>query len=163
MAGAGWTSRRRVLAGLQRAIFRWPTEAIADRAGRHIATWALARSYAWLPQWPWYAPDRADASGHGSAADRRSHDATARDDPPGVGRAGRQSASRQRAMARRDTRLHAVLLGGERLWCAFDQVRKVNGRSVRVPAPAPEPNMRTIEQKDIARWPRSVGLLLGSL
>src|SRR6266487_3044944 len=61
------------------------------------------------------------------------------------------------------TRLHAVLTGGERLWCAFDQVRKVNGRSVRVPAPAPEPNMRTIEQKDIARWPRSVGLLLGSL
>jgi hypothetical protein len=61
------------------------------------------------------------------------------------------------------TRLHSVLTGGERLWCAFDQVRKVNGRSVRVPAPAPEPNMRTIEQKDIARWPRSVGLLLGSL
>jgi SprT-like family len=35
------------------------------------------------------------------------------------------------------TRLHAALTGGEQLWCAFDQVRKVNGRSVRVPAPAP--------------------------
>ena len=50
------------------------------------------------------------------------------------------------------------------MWAFLEHgLRKVNGRSVRVPAPAPEPSMRTIEQKDIARWPHSVGLLLGSL
>ena len=46
------------------------------------------------------------------------------------------------------TRLHAALTDGEKLWCAFDQVRKINGRSVRIPRPAPEPTMRTIEQKE---------------
>ena len=36
------------------------------------------------------------------------------------------------------TRLHLVLTG-ERLWCAYDQVKKIDGKSVRVPKPAPEP------------------------
>jgi len=61
------------------------------------------------------------------------------------------------------TRMHAELIEGERLWCAYDQVKKINGSSVRVPRPAPEPGMRAIAQKDIARWPRSVGIDLGKL
>lgn len=60
------------------------------------------------------------------------------------------------------TRLHGALTG-ERLWCAYDQVRKVDGKSVRVPRPAPESGMRSIEQAEIARWPRSLGIELGAL
>jgi len=50
------------------------------------------------------------------------------------------------------TRLHLVLTG-ERLWCAYDQVKKIKGTSVRVPKPAPESGMRSIEQREIAAWP----------
>ena len=60
------------------------------------------------------------------------------------------------------TRLHLALTG-ERLWCAYDQVKKINGHSVRVPRPAPEAGMHSIAQKEIATWPRSVGIKLGAL
>ena len=56
-----------------------------------------------------------------------------------------------------------MALTGERLWCAYDQVKKINGHSVRVPKPAPEPGMRSIVQKEIATWPHSVGINLGAL
>jgi hypothetical protein len=48
------------------------------------------------------------------------------------------------------TRLHLALTG-ERLWCVYEQMRKIAGKSVHVPRPAPELGMRSIEQAMIAR------------
>ena len=54
-------------------------------------------------------------------------------------------------IADRGVLLHEMMaLTGERLWCAYDQVKKIDGHSVRVPKPAPEPGMRSIEQKWLA-------------
>ena len=80
----------------------------------------------------------------------------------GLVEAGLDSKHRGKPWRNEITRLHLTLTG-ERLWCAYDQVKKINGHSVRVPKPAPEPDMRSIEQAEIARWPHTVGIDLGAL
>src|SRR5262245_59206010 len=159
--GRAWESRRWLLARFQRSLLRRSTKAVADRARCHLASHGH-----------WLGLTHGSRNGHGTHRIELTH--------PGMGArliADRttllhemihQALVEQGVNPHHDkepwraeiTRLHAVLTGGERLWCAFDQVRKVNGRSVRVPAPAPEPNMLKIEQKDIARWQRRVGLRL---